>query len=246
MLVARLPCGPFVQQLHWVDGRGTLVVVQNQAEGRRWRLVPADPWATPDLRAAAPYDALAAAGRARGVQPARRRPLRARHQRGGGQRDPRPGDVRGNRQRDRAAVTNAPSARHVRAGPCRAVARSLATPFSRSACGPRTRRPSPPGKDQGRNTDTMARILTSGREFGNLRRPARRLSPRHQERTCPMPRQASPASRTGPSPCSPNGRSCTPACRARSAAVPRPGCGCGTGRSTSSATRSPACRSSGT
>ncbi len=58
VLVRRFPCGPFVQQLHWVDSHGLLVVVQNQVEGRRWRLVPADLWATPDLRAVRPYDAL--------------------------------------------------------------------------------------------------------------------------------------------------------------------------------------------
>ena len=58
VLAGSLPCGPFVQQLHWVDRRGVLVLVQNPSAGRGWRLVAADPWATPDLRAVPPYDAL--------------------------------------------------------------------------------------------------------------------------------------------------------------------------------------------
>ncbi len=58
VFVAQFPCGPFVQQLHWVDSHGVLMVIENQIEGRRWRLVPADLWATPDLRSISPYDAL--------------------------------------------------------------------------------------------------------------------------------------------------------------------------------------------
>jgi hypothetical protein len=58
VVVARIPCLPFVQQLHWVDSRETLVVIQNQIVGRRWRLVAAKPWTTPDLRTIPPYDAL--------------------------------------------------------------------------------------------------------------------------------------------------------------------------------------------
>ena len=58
VLVRQFPCGPFVQQLHWIDSRSLLMVIQNQIEGRRWRLLPADPWLTPDLRTVPPYDAL--------------------------------------------------------------------------------------------------------------------------------------------------------------------------------------------
>ncbi len=58
VLVERHPCLPFVQQLHWIDSRHTLMVVQNQVVGRRWRLVPADLWHTPDLRSLPPYDDL--------------------------------------------------------------------------------------------------------------------------------------------------------------------------------------------
>ena len=59
VLVRQVPCGPYVQQLHWVDDRGLLVMAQNQTEGRRWRLVAAaDPWALSDLRDVPPYDAL--------------------------------------------------------------------------------------------------------------------------------------------------------------------------------------------
>ena len=58
VLAQRFPCGPWVQNLHWVDDRGLLVLVQNQTEGRRWRLTPADPWATPDLRRLPAYDGL--------------------------------------------------------------------------------------------------------------------------------------------------------------------------------------------
>jgi hypothetical protein len=38
VLLARFPCGPWVQNLHWIDSLGTLVLVQNQIEGRRYRL----------------------------------------------------------------------------------------------------------------------------------------------------------------------------------------------------------------
>ena len=58
VLVDRLPCGPWVQQLHWVDDRGLLVLVENQVEGRRWRLVAANLGSTADLRTVTPYDAL--------------------------------------------------------------------------------------------------------------------------------------------------------------------------------------------
>jgi hypothetical protein len=38
VLVRRVPCGPWVQMLHWIDRTHTLVIVQNIVEGRRWRL----------------------------------------------------------------------------------------------------------------------------------------------------------------------------------------------------------------
>jgi hypothetical protein len=38
VLVRQVPCGPWVQLLHWVDETKTLVIVQNIVEGRRWRL----------------------------------------------------------------------------------------------------------------------------------------------------------------------------------------------------------------
>ncbi len=59
VLVEQHPCGAFVQQLHWVDSRQELLVIENQIVGRRWRLVPVtDLWHTPDLRPIKPYDDL--------------------------------------------------------------------------------------------------------------------------------------------------------------------------------------------
>lgn len=58
VLVEQHPCGAFVQQLHWIDSRQTLLVIENQIAGRRWRLVAADLWHSPDLRMITPYDAL--------------------------------------------------------------------------------------------------------------------------------------------------------------------------------------------
>ncbi len=58
VLIEQHPCLPFVQQLHWIDSRQTLMVIQNQIVGRRWRLVPVDLWHTPDLRVVPPYDEL--------------------------------------------------------------------------------------------------------------------------------------------------------------------------------------------
>jgi hypothetical protein len=59
VLIEQHPCLPFVQQLHWVDARQELLVIQNQIVGRRWRLVPVtDLWHTPDLRTIKPYDDL--------------------------------------------------------------------------------------------------------------------------------------------------------------------------------------------
>ena len=38
VMVRKVPCGPWVQNICWVEKSGTLVVVQNVIEGRRWRL----------------------------------------------------------------------------------------------------------------------------------------------------------------------------------------------------------------
>lgn len=38
VLVARFPCGPFVQSLCWIDSRAVLVLVQNQTAGKGHRL----------------------------------------------------------------------------------------------------------------------------------------------------------------------------------------------------------------
>jgi hypothetical protein len=58
VLIEQHPCGAFVQQLHWVDSRQELLVIENQIEGRRWRIVPTELWNTPDLRVIKPYDDL--------------------------------------------------------------------------------------------------------------------------------------------------------------------------------------------
>jgi hypothetical protein len=59
VLVERFPCAPWVQQLHWIDARELLMIIQNQIEGRRWRLTLAYPWKTgapADFRSIPPYD----------------------------------------------------------------------------------------------------------------------------------------------------------------------------------------------
>lgn len=38
LVYARFTCSPFVQNLHWIPEKRQLVLVQNQVEGRRWRL----------------------------------------------------------------------------------------------------------------------------------------------------------------------------------------------------------------
>jgi len=48
-------CAPFVQTLHWVDGRNVLVLVQNQTPGHGYRLTPTVLWAD-DLRVFTPQD----------------------------------------------------------------------------------------------------------------------------------------------------------------------------------------------
>ena len=34
----KFSCGPWVQNLYWIDDQGILVLIQNQDEGKRWRL----------------------------------------------------------------------------------------------------------------------------------------------------------------------------------------------------------------
>lgn len=38
VLIGKFSCSPWVQNLEWLPGKGVLVLVQNQVEGRRWRL----------------------------------------------------------------------------------------------------------------------------------------------------------------------------------------------------------------
>lgn len=42
VLFKKFSCGPWVQNLHWIPGKNILVLVQNQIEGRRWRLTYLD------------------------------------------------------------------------------------------------------------------------------------------------------------------------------------------------------------
>jgi hypothetical protein len=58
VMVAHVPCGPWVQQLHWIDERHELIIIQNQIEGRRWRVRAVDPWNTADYSAVTPFDQL--------------------------------------------------------------------------------------------------------------------------------------------------------------------------------------------
>ncbi len=37
VLYKKFTCSPWVQNLHWIAGKGILVLIQNQIEGRRWR-----------------------------------------------------------------------------------------------------------------------------------------------------------------------------------------------------------------
>lgn len=37
VLYKKFDCGPWVQNLHWIDEKGILVLIQNQIEGRKWR-----------------------------------------------------------------------------------------------------------------------------------------------------------------------------------------------------------------
>lgn len=42
VLVGKFSCSPWVQNLHWIPEKGILVLVQNQIEGRLWRLTLLD------------------------------------------------------------------------------------------------------------------------------------------------------------------------------------------------------------
>jgi len=42
VLHKKFTCTPWVQNLHWVNSKGVLVLIQNQVEGRRWRFTYVD------------------------------------------------------------------------------------------------------------------------------------------------------------------------------------------------------------
>ena len=42
VLYKKFTCTPWVQNLHWVNSKGVLVLIQNQIEGRRWRFTYID------------------------------------------------------------------------------------------------------------------------------------------------------------------------------------------------------------
>ena len=42
VLVKKFACTPWVQNLHWLNDKGVLVLIQNQIEGRRWRFTYVD------------------------------------------------------------------------------------------------------------------------------------------------------------------------------------------------------------
>jgi hypothetical protein len=42
VLKFKFSCTPWVQNLHWIDEQGLLVLIQNQIEGRRWRFTVVD------------------------------------------------------------------------------------------------------------------------------------------------------------------------------------------------------------
>lgn len=56
VLIKKVRCGPFVQTLHWIDEEETLLLVQNQIAGLRYRLTPIKPWDSSDYREFAPLD----------------------------------------------------------------------------------------------------------------------------------------------------------------------------------------------
>jgi hypothetical protein len=42
VLYKKFTCTPWVQNLHWIAGKGQLLLIQNQTEGRRWRFTYVD------------------------------------------------------------------------------------------------------------------------------------------------------------------------------------------------------------
>ena len=42
VLFKKFTCTPWVQNLHWINSKGVLVLIQNQVEGRRWRFTYVD------------------------------------------------------------------------------------------------------------------------------------------------------------------------------------------------------------
>lgn len=42
VLFKKFTCSPWVQNLHWIAGKGVLVLIQNQVEGRKWRFTYVD------------------------------------------------------------------------------------------------------------------------------------------------------------------------------------------------------------
>ena len=42
VLVKKFTCSPWVQNVHWIPGKGWLLLIQNQIEGRRWRFTYLD------------------------------------------------------------------------------------------------------------------------------------------------------------------------------------------------------------
>lgn len=42
IVVKKFNCSPWVQNLHWIDDQGWLVLIQNQVEGRKWRFTYID------------------------------------------------------------------------------------------------------------------------------------------------------------------------------------------------------------
>ncbi len=42
VVLFRFKCSPLVQNLHWINDKGVLILIQNQIEGRKWRLTYID------------------------------------------------------------------------------------------------------------------------------------------------------------------------------------------------------------
>jgi hypothetical protein len=56
VVIARFPCGPWVQSLAWDDAEERLVLVQNRTEGRGWRITMAHLEGASDLRGEPVFD----------------------------------------------------------------------------------------------------------------------------------------------------------------------------------------------